>query len=273
MEHQHHFEWLDPDDNQPGAKVFDYPDLFREAADALRIKCYYHESLSYYEPLQHVQGYADAGYFTDMAACYRAIGMRTEAKDCYQAIVDHNNCNIEAKLHLARLYEELGMPERAGPHVRDVLFVASRDWKRSGNEGALKQIGSVSASGSSSFTSTMLMPCPPRQITRPRALEKELREQAHTENTFALYLRVQELIKEARNGNVEFKIQWKVAAKSLIQDFKSNRAFYPYDKNMKFLGYSNQARTGPISLKGGKAMQEVQSLAGRLQLSPGTTAR
>ena len=272
MEHQKHFEWLDPDDNQPGAKLFDYPDLFREAADALRLKCYYHESLSYYEPLQYVQGYTDAAYFADMAACYRAIGMKAEAKDCYQAIVDHDDCNVEAKLHLVRLYEELGMPDQAGAHVRDVLSVTSRNWKRSGNVGALKQTATMSALGSSSYTSTMLMPCPPRQVLRPRAIEKEVREQAHTENVFALHLRLQELIEKARNGDMEFKIRWKAIAKSLIQDFKSNRAFYPYDKNVKFLGYSKQARTGPIRSKGGKIMQDVQSLAGRLRLPQGTAA-
>ena len=228
--------------------------------------------MSYYEPLQHVQGYTDAAYFADMAACYRAIGMKAEAKDCYQTIVDHDGSDIEAKLNLARLYEEMGMPERAGTHVRDVLSATSRGWKRPGEEGALMQVDTISGLGSPSGTSTMLMPCPPRQALKPRVLEKEIREKALIETALASYLRVQELTEEARNGNVELERQWKMAAASLIRDFKLNRSFYPYDKNTKFVGYSGQLRLGAVKTKGGKTIQEVQSLAGRLQLSSGTAA-
>ena len=33
-----HFDWLEPDVNQPGGKLLDYPDLFRDVADALRAR-------------------------------------------------------------------------------------------------------------------------------------------------------------------------------------------------------------------------------------------
>ena len=263
---QNHFEWLEPDDNQLGAKLFDYPDLFREAADALRINGYHHESLSYYEPLQHVQGYTDASYFTDIAICYKAVGMKAEAKECYQAIIDYDDGNVEARLRLAQMYEELGMPQRAGAYVENVLSVTSQDLKRS-EKSKYKQIGATSARGSSFSISTMLTPCSLRQTTRPRAVEKERRERAHTENAFMLHLRVQQLIEAVRKGDVESKTQWMAAAKNLIQDFRLNKAFYPYDKHMKFLGYPKQIRTGSVKSKGGRVMQEVQSLAGRLHLS------
>ncbi len=199
--------------------------------------------------------------------------MKAEAKDCYQAIIDHDDGNLEARLHLARLYEELGMPERAGAYVHDVLSATSQDLKRPGKMGTYKQTGPSSAPRSSSSISTMLTPCLPRQVTRPRALEKEMREQAHTENALMQYLRVQELTEEARNGNLDIKVQWKAAVKTLIQDFRSNRSFYPYDKNMNFFGYSKQARIGSLKSKGGRPIQEVQTFAGRLPLSSSTAAK
>ena len=233
------------------------------------MKGHYHESLSFYEPLQHVEGYMNASYFTDMAVSYNAIGLKVEAKDCYQAVVDHDRDNIEARLHLARLYEELGMLEQAGTLVLDILSTSTRDSKRPRTEKPPKEINATSAPRSLLTTSTMLMPRPPRPITRPRASEKETRVQVHTENALGLYLRVQELAAAARNGSVDLQVQWSAAVRTLIHVFKSNKAFYPYDKHMKFIGYSKDVGMDFTKSKGGKIMQQTQSLAGRLCLPPG----
>ncbi len=192
--------------------------------------------------------------------------MIAEAKDCYQAIVDHDDVNIEARLHLARLYEELGMPERAGPCIQDVLSLNSRNSTRPDKARPIEQ---TSGARSLTSTSTMLTPCPPRQITKPRALEAEMREQAHTQSALMIYLRVQDSSEKARDGDGESKILWMAAARTLVQDFRSNRTFYPYDKHMKFLGYSKQARIGSLKTKAGQGMREVQSLAGKLNLLSG----
>lgn len=198
--------------------------------------------------------------------------MKAEAKDCYQAIVDHDDVNVEAMLHLARLYEELGMPERAGKYVKDVLSLTSRDTNRADKVRPIEQSSTACAEGASIPTSTMLTPCPPRQITRPRALEKEMREQAHADNALVLYLHLQESLEDARDSDAESKVQWMATARTLVQDFRSNRAFYPYDKHMKFCGYSKQPRMGSFNIKAGQAMREVQPLAGKLHLSSGMAA-
>ena len=220
-----------------------------------------------------MEGYTDASYFTNMALCYRAIGMKAEAKDCYQAIVDDDSSNVEARLNLARSYEDLGMLEQAGAYVLGLLSVSNQESNHPGIQAPFKDTNAISAPGSLSSTATMLMPRPQRQITKPRKSEREIREQLHTENALGLYLRVQDLTMAARNGNVDSRVQWMATARSLIQYFKSNKAFYPYDKHIKFLGFSKDARLGSLKSKAGQAVQQMQSLSGRLRLSSGTTAK
>ena len=47
-----HFEWLDPEDTELGAKVHDYADLFREVATNLKSFHEHEEALRYYEARQ-----------------------------------------------------------------------------------------------------------------------------------------------------------------------------------------------------------------------------
>lgn len=161
--------------------------------------------------------------------------MTAEAEECYQTIINHDEDNVDARLQMARLYEELGVSKRTVAMTPDTL-----------NRGtSQKKISAVTTMKSG--YSPMLAPRPPRQNIKPRALEKQIRKRAHEENAHALYLRVQDLTELARRGNPEPKAQWMTAARILVQDFKSSRIFFPYEKHMKFSGYSKQSALGRLT--------------------------
>ncbi|KAI9873850.1 MAG: transcription factor TFIIIC subunit tfc4 [Pleopsidium flavum] len=274
----HHFDWLDAEDDQPGAKIFDYPDLFREAADALREEGLYHEALRFYEPLQQVKDYTDTSFFIAMAMCYRAIGLVTEAEDCYQTIIEHDEGNVEARVHLAKMFEELGMPEQAFTYVNEVILLGRQDMEPTKKD--RRVAAAAAAAADDSVMPTMLA----HRISRSggrrptnslSAVEKDALERTHDNSIRMLHLRLLGLQEQMLAGNEESTAQWLDAARDLILDFRSIKLFFPWDKYVKFYGYSKEARRKALKPKTSEAIDEMEAMAGRLQGSlgePGDTA-
>ena len=235
---QNHFECLDPENDQPGAKIYDYPDLFREAGNALRGRRYFHEALRYYEPVQQISQYADAAYFMEMASCYKAVGLGTEAEDCYKIVVDSNEGNPEARRRLLEMCTESGTSPKGATTTNEVVSVRQhKARKRVGSKDA-KQSKKVKALPS--WATTMLAPRLVPQSTKQISLE---REEAQKEDVNALFLRREDLKEQARNGDESSKTEWMAITKTLIQGFEDNKVFYPFDKHHKFYGYSREARS------------------------------
>lgn len=266
---QVHFEWLDPDDDLPTAKLFDYPDLFREAADALRLTGNHNESLRFYEPLQQLSDYTDASFFMDMAVCYKALNLSAEAEDCYQTVIHNDDDNIEARVQLAKMYEELGMSERAVVYVNEVIAMgrieeASKAPKRSKRP----KTAAATVTEPSAPTTTNASD-PSRQQPRSSASHKEAGEKVKEDRFHMLYSQMQGLSGGLGHGDEQATAEWMELAKILIQDFRSNKVFYPFDKYMRFFGYSKEARTRALKPKASQAVEEMEAMAGRLRISTG----
>ncbi len=235
---QNHFECLDPEDDQTGAKIYDYPDLFREAANALRVRGYFHEALRYYEPVQQISEYADTTYFMEMASCYKAVGLTTEAEDCYKVVVDSDEENPEARRRLLEMCTELGTSPKGATNAAEVVSVKNHKARRRVGEKEAKQPKKGKALPS--WERTMLAPRLVPQSAKRISLQKE---EAQQEDVKALYLRREALTAQARNADESSKTEWMATTKTLIQEFKENKIFYPFDKHHKFYGYSREARS------------------------------
>lgn len=235
---QNHFEYLDPEDDQIGAKIYDYPDLFREAANALRVKRYFHEALRYYEPVQQISDYADAAYFMEMASCYKAVGLRTEAEDCYKIVVDSDKGSPEARRRFLEMCEESGTSPRGAMDFDEVVSVRKNKARKRVRDKDAKQPKRNQTL--QSWATTMLAPRLVPQSAKKISLE---REEAQEEDVNALFLRRETLTKQSRNGDESTKTEWMAITKTLIQAFKDNKIFYPFDKHHKFYGYSKEARS------------------------------
>ena len=109
-----HFEWLSPDDTSPAARVYDYADLFREAADGLREAGLFEEALRYYNPLLQVTEYLDLSFYMALGECYQGSGKLEDAENCYLTVIEYESKNVAARLKLAKLYESIGMVDQIG---------------------------------------------------------------------------------------------------------------------------------------------------------------
>ncbi|KAL8701807.1 MAG: hypothetical protein Q9224_000328 [Gallowayella concinna] len=193
------FESLNPEDSSTKGILFDYPDLFRDVANALRDAGIYDEALRYYEPLQQMPDSVDISCYVDMAVCYKAVGLEAEAEECHHII---------AKL------------EKQADRSEEVAVRPTESATMSQYPASL----------------TMLISHRPKQRTRHRDMDKEIHARLRAEKNGSLYGRTQELLVQAREDDAEALGQWMATAQELVDDFRSHRGFFPSDKGLRVYG-------------------------------------
>ena len=224
--------------------------MYREAADALRCHGLFEEALKFYEPLQQLTDETDSLYFSNMATCYEAGGLYAKAVECYQAVLLHDSTNTDAQLQLALLCQELNIPNQAPRELTDTVSTETHVWqqsKKSKKVTTAGQLDKVSPMHRSSFT--MIAPRPSLRSMKQAATERLQREKAKDKDSQALFIRMQTLVERVRVGEVDSISQWMAAAKQLIETFQSERSFFPYDKYMRFFGYTKEARRKSVNSK------------------------
>ncbi|KAL2815847.1 hypothetical protein BDW59DRAFT_12580 [Aspergillus cavernicola] len=254
----HHFEWLNPDDTSEGARINDYGDLFREVADALKEAEMLEDALRFYTPIQHTNEYADVSFFMAMGDCCRLLGKLEEAESCYLTVSEYDTRDIGSRVQLAKLYEGIGMTEQALKYVNDAVLLGRQETrshrrrKDTRLEELAKEFKSVDVAEESGPAA---------------ALSVELGEgddSERTDNIQFLYSKLLQLEPKLEAGELEATEDWLDIADALLREFRSNRIFYPLQRSMVFLGYTN--KTGKKTL-----IDEMQEMAGRLQETLGNT--
>lgn len=205
-----------------------------------------------------------------MAFCYRAIGQSAEARECYQTIIQSDEASVEARLQALRTCEELSMLDGLEINREEIsAFNETAKPRRPRRIGASKKIGATH--GSSSSAIVMIAPRLARRPGSDIVLERTIRDKAKADETYTLFLRMISMRKVVQDGDQAQKSQWMLAAKTLIQDFQSERLFFPLEKYVRFYGYSKEARRKSLNTKAVQAQQEADTTNKRLNLSSGRT--
>lgn len=191
-------------------------------------------------------------FLVNMAACYRAVGRNKLAVSCYQNLIDINNGDEDAELQLVVLCEELGI-DRASVTKKGKEVSKSRDPNQTSDT-------LVPDDDPNLQSFAMITP----RISRPpakdiRASQKSIREQAKAEDAQTLFLRMRKIKETAQEGDLGHKFQWMLAAKTLIQDFQSEKLFYPYDRYVRFYGYSREARKKSLNMRSADIAAEAST--------------
>ena len=181
-----------------------------------------------------------------MATSYEASGLYLKAVECYQIALVHNSTNTDAQLQLAVLCQELGIPNVAPVGSKNVVSTRNPTWQHSKKSNRIK-LGEASPMRRSSLT--MIAPRTSFRHLKRADIKRSLMEEAKERDSYALFIRMETFAKQAQEGDDEFKAQWMVAAKQLIETFQSERAFFPYEKYMRFYGYTKEARKKSLNSK------------------------
>lgn len=217
-------------DDSSDAKVHDYPDLFRDAADALRDASLYSDALRFYEPLQQVPHFANASYFANMALCYQAVGEAIKAEEFYRLFLSQRSSTLVDEAR----------PDDDKMDIANCVILAEH---QSGNDSKSAVLGALNSAKTRRppLPLAMLVPPPSKQSLKRQQLDKQSQAERHGETLRTLYRRTQELLDRARAGNAEALVQWMAAVQELADDFRSHRRFYPHDRGPPVYGRSTSS--------------------------------
>jgi general transcription factor 3C polypeptide 3 (transcription factor C subunit 4) len=272
--YQHHFEWLNPEDESEGARVFDYGDLFREAADALKQAGLLDEALRYYSPIQQTAEHADVSFFMAMADCCMQLGKIEDAESCYLLVAEHDPTHMESRVLLAKLYESLGMSEQALKYVSEAVLIGRQESRnrRRRKDTRLEQLA-IEFKMAETEPLRELAPKPTPTATLMNGAPTVSGKGTRTEDIKYLYAKLLELHPQVQKGVASATEDWLDIADALLREFRSNRIFYPMDRSITFMGYVTCSKGKGTQTKKGTMMDEMQRMAGRLHESIGMLTR
>ena len=125
-----HLSWLNEDPSTLQTNVEDYPDLFREAASALKKVGLYQEALKYYEPLLASKAYSDTEFLLGTGNCMLECGQDDTALNLFEEAKRADASNVEARLQLARLYNAKGLVAKARTNAQEAVTLGRQNLVR-----------------------------------------------------------------------------------------------------------------------------------------------
>ncbi|ESZ97604.1 hypothetical protein SBOR_2005 [Sclerotinia borealis F-4128] len=243
MEALRHFEYLKTSDYNGQGLTEDFPHLFEEVADNLSQKGYHRDALDFYLPLAPGTGTEGASLQFKMGKCWLGEETDKEAELCFQNAVQMEEDNIPARMELARLYERLNEREQSFMYVNEIIAIRRAQRQLEDAEGETKSFDAESSKKPRkkhvSFASIRRPQSRyvPRRLLDPAERLKE--EAARAEHLQSQYSTMKAELERMRAGESTATHMWMEAAEDLIDDFRGFKTFYPWDKYVKFLGYSH----------------------------------
>jgi general transcription factor 3C polypeptide 3 (transcription factor C subunit 4) len=242
----------------------DYPDLFQDAADALFETGLFDEALEFYRALWAENELEDEKLPLQMGKCHMRRGEHKEAEESFQAALAIDQDNIDARIQLAKLYEEVDEQEQAFIYINEVMKIKRAERRR-------KQ--QMNTDENSQELNSTLMPSNmrPKSYYRSRRLinaeERRKQEVAVAERLQEQYAIMRRERESMRAGDAEASMAWMNAAAELIDDFRGFKTFYPWDKYVRFLGYTATVNREQPHMGGTSLDADLAEMASRISTS------
>ncbi|KAL2753820.1 hypothetical protein ACRALDRAFT_1064970 [Sodiomyces alcalophilus JCM 7366] len=283
-ESKRHLSWLDPTESATAAAVEDFPGLVRDIADALFEDQNVDMALDYYELLRNSIYGEDPDLLMRLGRCHLANLDIGAAEDCFLLTIQVDEKNVDARIELARIYEQAKEGEEALILVTEAIALrgAGSSGRRNGKSGAIpltrasdndnpEDDRSPQKSGSGAVVRPRYRP---KRLVAPDQRRQEERKRA--DELSRKYQEVHDLKRDIRNGAGHLVTSWMAAAKDLVDDFRSFRKFYTWDKYVKYLGAADDmVLSTQLQTRCGHGSSELHELAERLSknVASGTEER
>ncbi|EAQ91053.1 hypothetical protein CHGG_02988 [Chaetomium globosum CBS 148.51] len=239
-----HLQLLDPAKEED---FMDFPDCLKDIAVALLDRGRADDAILYLDLYRNIamttgEITLDADFSVCQGRYHMARGEKSAAEECFIAAIEDDEDHIEARVQLANMYEGEEMQEgreEAFLLVREAMNLEARRGDGSGRrrapygprkprEGKPRPRKPRDPNKKSNYV-------PRRLINAEKRRQQELEMTAEAAKNFQ---RLREVQDNALAGDEQAKGVWMKAAKHLIDDFRSYKQFYPWEKYIKFLGYA-----------------------------------
>ncbi|PFH55544.1 hypothetical protein XA68_18079 [Ophiocordyceps unilateralis] len=263
-----HLDLLGWDDSNRKEFVKDYPFLTYDLASELARYDRQPLAIQYFQLLRESEGDSDPAVLLQLGRSHLALGKQSSAEECFLAAIEADQHSIDARIELANIYEKAREDEEALILAAEAMALREAGAQSASalmsDEAAKPDHGPVrrgrhriysseepAALASDSWQKSIV----PRRY-RPKRLAGPNRrledEQARVAKLTSQYEAVRDLKQQILGGRHDVVPVWMTLSKELVDDFRSLKRFYTWDKYLHFLGskrrpYSTSADEEQVS--------------------------
>ncbi|KAJ4264719.1 transcription factor TFIIIC subunit tfc4 [Fusarium torreyae] len=278
-----HLSWFDPESVYTRDFASDFPFLAFDLAEELGHRGHTPLAISYYQILRDIPGDADATILLQLGRCHSAVGENATAEEYFLAAIDADEDNIDARIELANMYEKAREEEEALILAAEALALReARDQNLDGDQDSdtaptqpsrrVPRRSQAVPRRTDAFGKRLI----PRRY-RPKRLagadKRRQEEQARAVKLTEQYEVVQDLRKKIKEGREDLIPAWMASSKELVDDFRSLKKFYTWDKYLHFLGPKNHLQQKEGDKPQTELSQMYERLARTLAPQPGHEGR
>ncbi|KAL7928836.1 RNA polymerase III transcription initiation factor complex [Trichoderma chlorosporum] len=251
-----HLTWLDPESPRTFDFITEFPFISYDLASEIAKYGQPQKAIRYLELLRASTEETDATLLVQLGRCYLATGQQSTAEECFHAAIDAEEYNIDARIELANMYEKakedeealilaaeaMALKEAQGQPLGELsakeqlhTFSMIADRGKRGMAASQPRAGPRQARPKSNQTARIL----PRRYRAKRFANPDKRRQDERSRAIKLsrqYELVRGLKQQIKSGSNDLIPVWMESCKELVDDFRSLKRFYTWDKYLRFLG-------------------------------------
>ncbi|KAK7393974.1 transcription factor TFIIIC subunit tfc4, partial [Neonectria punicea] len=252
LEAMRHLWWFDPLVETTRDFAADFPFLAFDVAEELAHRGETSLAIKYYEILRDLPGDVDATVLLQLGRCHSAKGEHATAEEYFLAAIDADEESIDARVELANMYEKAREDEEAlilaaeamalreardqdhdqGQHFRG-LSVPYSSARSEGRVPRRRGIGPRDPDHPSGKR-VLLRRYRPKRLAGPDKRRQD--EQSRAVKLSQQYEIVRNLRQQIKDGRDDLVSAWMASSKELVDDFRSLKKFYTWEKYLNFLG-------------------------------------
>ncbi|RDA82381.1 hypothetical protein CP532_5330 [Ophiocordyceps camponoti-leonardi (nom. inval.)] len=233
-------------------------------------------AIEFLQLLRNFLGDSDPALLLRLGQSYLASGEQSSAEECFLAAIEADQNSIDARIELANIYEKAREDEealilaaeamalqeaRAQAHISNDLASKSDEEARSGRGSARwhqRRVQPDEAVSTAIVSHESVVPrrYRPKRLTDPNKRLQD--EQARVAKLTRHYKAVRDLKQQIVAGREDLIPAWMTTSKELVDDFRSLRRFYTWDKYLHFLGSPHQ----PSKFTGDGSHSELSEILG-----------
>ncbi|KAH7127730.1 hypothetical protein EDB81DRAFT_809969 [Dactylonectria macrodidyma] len=255
VEAMRHLLWFDPSVEPTRDFAADFPFLAFDIAEELGHRGQNSLAIKYYEILRDLPGDVDATVLLQLGRCHLVDGDHVVAEEYFLAAIDADEDSIDARVELANMYEKAREEEEALILAAEAMALRdARDHDHSQARGMggqsvpyssahldnriVRRRGlSARESGNPSGNRVLLRRYRPKRLAGPDKRRQD--EQSRALKLSQQYELVRNLRQQIKSGRNDLVSEWMASSKELVDDFRSLKKFYTWDKYLNFLGSKN----------------------------------
>ncbi|KAI1369100.1 hypothetical protein F5Y08DRAFT_181973 [Xylaria arbuscula] len=269
-EAQRHMNQLDPDGPNGAHVLSNEPHLLAEIGSALYDSDLRDMTLRFLEPLLSIPDVLDSAALLAAGRCYLDAGDKRQAEECFGAAIDADESNdeasIDARYELAKMYEAAREEQEAYILVNEAIRLQQAHDEAEGEDDE-DEMGSDDEARNRSGARTirkarLKKQRAPRQLKprapKPKVFDENGNEVRRSRPRRKVFGRSDEVTLEEKRRDEELATAWRTihrirgahdpnngtgpsitfmrAAKDLVDDFRSCKGFYPWEKYLVHLG-------------------------------------